>query len=132
MKVLIIGPGFGAQLNPAQTQIVMQAGFQIHWIHDIPNPEDDNFNVLPHASKIRDRITALKPDLVMCGSKGGIYGVAIWQMGYWRGPTVLINAHPACSELPRDVPIVITHGDQDPVYPRPREELERLIATGSP
>jgi len=130
-RVLIIGPGFGTQLNPAQTQVVMQSGFQIFWVHNVPNPEETDFMMLPHVSKIRDSIDQLRPDFIMCGSKGGAYGVALWQMGYWRGPTVLINAHPSCTELPYDVPIIITHGDQDPVYPRPREELEALINTGS-
>eukprot|EP00429_Kryptoperidinium_foliaceum_P000501 CAMPEP_0176010628 /NCGR_PEP_ID=MMETSP0120_2-20121206/4867_1 /TAXON_ID=160619 /ORGANISM="Kryptoperidinium foliaceum, Strain CCMP 1326" /LENGTH=773 /DNA_ID=CAMNT_0017343467 /DNA_START=9 /DNA_END=2327 /DNA_ORIENTATION=- len=130
-RVLIIGPGFGTQLNPMQTQVVMQSGFQIFWVHNVPNPEETEFRMLPHVSKIRDSIDQIRPDLVMCGSKGGAYGVALWQMGYWRGPTLLINAHPSCTELPYDVPIIMTHGDQDPVYPRPREELETLINTGS-
>jgi len=130
-RVLIIGPGFGAQMNPAQTQLVMQAGFQIHWVHHVPNPEEAEFLMLPHVSVIREAIDQVRPDLVMSGSKGGAYTVALWQMGYWRGPTVLINAHPSCTELPSDVPIVVTHGDQDPVYPRPRAELEAIVQTGS-
>jgi len=130
-RVLIIGPGFGAQMNPAQTQVVMQAGFQVHWVHHIPNPEEAEFQMLPHVSAIREAIDQVRPDLIMSGSKGGAYTVALWQMGYWRGPTVLINAHPSCTELPADVPIIITHGDQDPVYPRPRAELEALVSTGS-
>jgi len=131
-RVLIIGPGFGTQMNPAQTHVVMNAGFQVHWCHNVPNPEDSSCMILPHVGKIREQIDQFRPDLVVCGSKGGAYAVALWQTGYWRGPTVLINAHPTCQELPSDVPIVICHGDQDPIYKRPRAELEALIATGSP
>eukprot|EP00443_Scrippsiella_acuminata_P130165 CAMPEP_0115582218 /NCGR_PEP_ID=MMETSP0272-20121206/5548_1 /TAXON_ID=71861 /ORGANISM="Scrippsiella trochoidea, Strain CCMP3099" /LENGTH=1265 /DNA_ID=CAMNT_0003017201 /DNA_START=143 /DNA_END=3938 /DNA_ORIENTATION=+ len=131
-RVLIIGPGFGTQLNPAQTQVVMQAGYQVFWVHNVPNPEDVDFMMLPHVSRIREAIDQVRPDLIMSGSKGGAYGVALWQMGYWRGPTVMINAHPSCTELPADVPIVLCHGDQDPIYMHSREELEALIATGSP
>lgn len=131
-RVLIIGPGFGAAMNPAQTQLVMQSGFQVHWCHQVPNPEDVDFMMLPHVSVIREAIDQVRPDILMGGSKGGAYAIALWQMGYWRGPTVLINAHPSCMELPADVPIVICHGDQDPIYPRPRAELENLITTGSP
>lgn len=131
-RVLIIGPGFGAQLNPMQKQVVERSGFQIFWCHGVPNPEDPDFNMLPHASKIHQAISECQPDLLCVASKGGVYGTALWQMGYWRGPTVMINAHPTVKELPLDVPIVICHGDQDPIYRRPRAELEQLITTGSP
>mmetsp|Transcript_77405 Transcript_77405/g.169398 ORF Transcript_77405/g.169398 Transcript_77405/m.169398 type:complete len:1511 (-) Transcript_77405:66-4598(-) len=131
-RVLIIGPGFGAQLNPMQTQVVMRAGFQVHWVHGVPNPEEPDFNLLPHVTTIHQAIGEIRPDLLVVASKGGIYGTALWKFGYWRGPTVMINAHPTCKELPADLPIVITHGDQDPIYRRPRAELEALISTGSP
>lgn len=26
-----------------------------------------------------------------------------WQAGYWRGPSLLLNAHPRCKELPQDI-----------------------------
>jgi len=131
-RVLIVGPGFGAQINPAQTQVVMISGFEVHWIHGVPNPEEPEFNMLPHASKIHQAITEVRPDLLVVASKGGVYGTALWQMGYWRGPTLMINAHPTCTDLPCDVPIIVTHGDQDPIYRRPRAELEGMISTGSP
>eukprot|EP00928_Gymnodinium_smaydae_P029578 TRINITY_DN22233_c0_g1_i1.p1 TRINITY_DN22233_c0_g1~~TRINITY_DN22233_c0_g1_i1.p1 ORF type:complete len:796 (-),score=80.30 TRINITY_DN22233_c0_g1_i1:223-2610(-) len=132
-RVLIIGPGFGTRLNPLQTEVVNRAGFQVHWLHDLPNPEENNFLMLSHAGKVKQAIDQLKPDLVMAGSKGGAYLVALWQMGYWRGPTVMLNAHPSCTELPKDVPIVMTQGDLDEVYyERSRADLEALISTGTP
>lgn len=131
-RVLIIGPGFGTQTNPLQTQVVMRAGFQFQWCHDVPNPEEATCALLSHVQRIREQINQAQPDLLVCGSTGGAYAVALWQNGYWRGPTVLINAHPTCRELPPNVPIVLCHGDQDPHYQRPRAELEKLITTGSP
>ncbi|CAK0873253.1 unnamed protein product [Prorocentrum cordatum] len=47
------------------------------------------------------------------------------------GPSVLINAHPACMQLPQDCPIVIAQGDKDEVYAVQRETAEALISTGS-
>jgi len=132
VRVLIVGPGFGAKINPLQTQVVANAGFQLSWVHDVPNPEEAQFDFLPHVSRIARAIQENQPDLVMAGSKGGAYCVALWQMGYWRGPTVLINAHPTCNQLLPDVPIVICAGDQDQTYPRPRHELEAMIQTGTP
>jgi len=131
VRVLIIGPGFGTNINPLQTQVVTQAGFKITWVHDVPNPEEAEHMMLPHVSRIRGLIQQVQPDLLVAASKGGAYAVALWQMGYWRGPTVLINAHPTCKALPPDVPIVIAHGDQDPIYPRSREDLEALVSTGT-
>jgi len=128
VRVLIIGPGFDTNINP---QMVTQAGFKITWVHDVPNPEEAEHMMLPHVSRIRGLIQQVQPDLLVAASKGGAYAVALWQMGYWRGPTVLINAHPTCGALPPDVPIVIAHGDQDPIYPCSREELEALASTGT-
>jgi len=131
VRVLILGPGFGTNINPLQTQMVTQAGFNITWVHDLPNPEEAEHMLLPHVSRIRGLIRQVQPDLLVAASTGGAYAVELWQMGYWRGPTVLINAHPNCKVLPPDVPIVIAHGDQDPVYPCSREELEVLVSTGT-
>ena len=33
-----------------------------------------------------------RPDMSIC-----------WQAGYWRGPSLLLNAHPRCKELPQDI-----------------------------
>jgi len=130
-RVLIIGPGFGRALNPQQGRLIEQAGFQVHWCSGIPNPEQPHFNVAPHLGPIMADIDWFQPDLVASASKGGVYIVALWQMGYWRGPTLLINAHPSCRRLPEGIPVVLAHGANDEVYPTPRGELERLVATGT-
>eukprot|EP00440_Ansanella_granifera_P009312 gb/GFBE01010092.1/.p1 GENE.gb/GFBE01010092.1/~~gb/GFBE01010092.1/.p1 ORF type:complete len:802 (+),score=165.55 gb/GFBE01010092.1/:1-2406(+) len=130
-RVFIIGPGFGQQLNPRQAAMITGAGFQVQWCHGIPNPETPNFPVLPYLDHIKAEIEAFQPDVVCCASKGGVYMVGLWQMGYWRGPSVLINAHPSCKQLPEGVPIVLAQGGNDEVYPTPRAELERIIGTGT-
>jgi len=112
--------------------MIEQAGFQVHWVSNIPNPEQPNFPVAPYIGNIMAELDWFQPDIVACASKGGVYAVGMWQMGCWRGPTLLINAHPACKQLPQGVPVVLAHGANDEVYPTGRDELEALVATGSP
>jgi len=131
-RILIIGPGFGREMNPYQGRLIEEAGFQVHWCSNIPNPEQPNFPVSMYLGQIMAEINWFQPDLVACASKGGVYIVALWQMGFWRGPTVLINAHPSCRRLPEGVPVVLAHGANDEVYPTNRADLERLVATGTP
>jgi len=131
-RVLIIGPGFGREMNPYQGRLVEEAGFQVHWCSTIPNPEQPNFPVSMYLGQIVAEINWFQPDIVACASKGGVYIVALWQMGFWRGPTLLINAHPSCRRLPEGTPVVLAHGANDEVYPTDRADLERLVATGSP
>eukprot|EP00933_Yihiella_yeosuensis_P030447 TRINITY_DN24093_c0_g1_i1.p1 TRINITY_DN24093_c0_g1~~TRINITY_DN24093_c0_g1_i1.p1 ORF type:complete len:831 (+),score=183.30 TRINITY_DN24093_c0_g1_i1:104-2596(+) len=131
IKVFIIGPGFGMQLNPQQCATITNAGYQVQWCFSVPNPETPNFPVLSYLDQVKAELDAFGPDVVCCASKGGIYMVALWQMGYWRGPSVLINAHPTCKQLPEGVPIVLCQGGNDEVYPTNRQELERIMSTGS-
>jgi len=45
-RVLIIGPGFGRQMNPRQGAMIDGAGYQVHWCWEgLPNPEQPNFDV---------------------------------------------------------------------------------------
>lgn len=132
-RVLIIGPGFGQQMNPMQGRVIEQAGFQVKWVTNIPNPEQWNFPVDPYLGNIAAELDRFRPDVLACASKGGVYLVGLWRTGIWRGPTVLINAHPALQQLPQGVPVVLAHGANDEVYPaRGRHELEGLLATGTP
>jgi len=131
-RIFIIGPGFGAKLNPNQTKILEHAEFEIKFIYDIPNPETPDFPVAKYLMQIKEEIDAFSPDVVIGASKGGIYLVGLWQMGYWLGPTVMINAHPAARRLPKDVQVVVCHGSNDEVYPTPRNQLEDLIQTAAP
>lgn len=131
-RVLIIGPGFGRVLNPRQGAMVEQAGYlAVHLCEGLPNPEELNFDVRPHLDTVRRAIEHFKPHVVACASKGGAYMVGLWASGCWRGPTVLINAHPCCARLPEGVPVVICQGSNDEVYPTPRARLEELLNTGS-
>lgn len=131
-RVFVIGPGFGQQLNPRQGAMITNAGYQVHFCHGIPNPETPNFPVFQYLQYIKAELDAFQPDVVCCASKGGVYVVGLWQVGYWRGPTVFINAHPTCKQLPEGVPVVLAQGANDEVYSTPREELERILATGTP
>jgi len=81
---------------------------------------------------IIQEIKWFQPDLVAGASKGGAYVVELWQLGFWRGPTLLLNAHPSCDDLPRDVSVVLAHGANDENYPINRKNLECLMATGTP
>jgi len=55
----------------------------------------------------------------------------LWETGKWRGPSVMINAHPELNErsLPPDVPVVIAQGSRDEFshFNWPRDELERIV-----
>lgn len=130
-KVLVIGPGFGQMLNPRQSAMIQDAGYQVNFFHGIPNPEMRTFDAAPYLEKIKAEIDLFQPHVVASASKGGIYLLGLWEAGYWRGPSLLLNAHPRCKELPQDVPVVVAHGSNDEIYPTSRDHLEKLIATGT-
>jgi len=132
-RVFIIGPGFGQQLNPRQSALITQAGFQTHFCHGIPNPEQPNFPVGPYLEYLRAEIEAFRPDVLACASKGGVYMQGLWQAGYWTGPSLLLNAHPSvmAAGLPENVPIVLAQGSNDEVYPTLRANLEAVMETGT-
>jgi Ca2+-binding EF-hand superfamily protein len=131
IRVLIIGPGYGLNLNPAQGNSIKNAGYQVKWMHDLPNPETPNFPVHQFLPKIQAEIEEFKPHVLTAASKGGLYVVRLWQTGLWSGPTVMINAHPACYQLPKDVPIVAAQGACDEVYRSTRAKVEELMKSGS-
>jgi hypothetical protein len=131
-RILAIGPGYGRAVNPAQANSLFQAGFQVRFIDNLPNPEHDQFPVQPYLQMIRQEIDTFKPHIMTAASKGGIYLVRLWQSGLWKGPSVLINAHPTCIQLPQNVPVVITSGDQDEVYKVTRQHCDELMLTGTP
>jgi len=120
-------------MNPRQAGVIEEAGFKIHWCwQNLPNPEQLNFDVLPYLNQILAEIAQFQPDVITCGSKGGAYLAPLWLNKLWRGPTLLINAHPHCSRIPEGMPVVLCHGSNDEVYPTPRSRLEEIIATGDP
>merc|ERR1711937_359451 len=109
----------------------MQAGFQVHWVRNIPNPEQPGFQMQEYLPALKADIESFQPHLVACASKGGHYMIALWQTGLWRGPSLMINMHPSLKELPQDVPIVLAQGSNDEVYTRSRADLENLASTAS-
>jgi len=130
-RILIIGPGFGAKINPRQTALVESAGYQLHWVH-VPNPEVPTFPIMQYLPEIQKNVHMFQPELVVGASKGGVYVTAMWQTGMWVGPTLLLNAHPTCTRLPPNTSVVIAHGANDEVYHRPIAQLEDLMLSGSP
>merc|ERR1719188_1901443 len=130
-RVLIISAGFGRLMRPMQSQMVEAAGFQIHWCTKPPNPEIPNFRMAPHLQQIKAEIDEFGPDLVVCASKGGAYAVALWEAGLWLGPTLMINAHPSCTRLPKGAPVVVAAGADDEHYPTTRQRVDWLQSTGT-
>lgn len=130
-RVLIISPGFGREINPRQAALVTQSGFQIQW-SNVPNPEGRGFDMNRHLSTVKSDIDRYRPDLLVSASKGGHYVRSLWNLGLWRGATLMLNAEPSLKELPKGAPIVIAHGGCDELYTRSREDLEQLVSTGSP
>jgi len=131
-RVLIIGSGFGMELNPAQYNVVKAAGYQIHVVTGLPNPETPTSQVHEYIPPIKQAIEEFKPDVVVCASKGGAYMVALWQLQLWTGPVVIINKHPQLVIYPKDTTIILCHGSNDEWYQYPREIIENLNKTGSP
>ncbi|CAJ1375720.1 unnamed protein product [Effrenium voratum] len=137
IRVLVLGPGFGRERNPHQAAMLVQAGFQLHWVRDLQEFPDDGARltyhlVAPHLPKIRDEIQRVRPSAVLCASQGGAYLVGLWQLGFWQGPSIMLNCHPS---LPMRLPgaqIVLAHGSNDESYLWRREDLEDLVCTGAP
>jgi Ca2+-binding EF-hand superfamily protein len=125
IRVLIIGSGYG------QGNAIAKEGFNMKWIHDLPNPETANLSVHTFLPKIQAEIEEFQPHVLTAASKDGLYLVRLWQTGLWSGPTVMITAHPACAQLPKDVPIVVAQGGCDEVFPTTRARAEALISSGS-
>eukprot|EP00929_Paragymnodinium_shiwhaense_P118219 TRINITY_DN9012_c0_g1_i1.p1 TRINITY_DN9012_c0_g1~~TRINITY_DN9012_c0_g1_i1.p1 ORF type:complete len:873 (+),score=184.60 TRINITY_DN9012_c0_g1_i1:81-2621(+) len=130
-RVFVIGTGYGHQMNPRQGQVIEEAGYQVHWCKDLPNPEVDSSLERP-MQRLADELAWFKPDVVTAASKGGVYLVQLWERGLWRGPSLMINAHPSCRRMPEGVPVVLCQGSNDEVYPTARSHLQSLRETGSP
>jgi len=129
-RVLIIGTGFGMLLNPAQFNVLRDAGYQIRAVETLPNPETPNFQVHQFLPTIKKAIDEFQPHAIACASKGGVFMVALWQTGLWAGPTLFINRHPMLCGLPKGVPVVLCHGSNDEYYQYRREDIENLVRSG--
>lgn len=56
---------------------------------------------------------------------------ALWQAELWKGPCLIINAHPTCKIIPKHISCIVCHGCNDEVYHHSRSYLEELMRTGS-
>lgn len=130
-RVLVVAPGFGLERDPRQAHLVRQAGFQVHFATNVPNPEQPGFQLDVYLPLLAASIREFRPNVIVSASKGGAYLIALWQSGLWRGPSVMINAHPHLQELPEDVPLVLAQGSNDDIYPKSRAEMESIMSSGS-
>jgi hypothetical protein len=130
-RVLVVSPGFGLERDPRQAHSVRQAGFQVHFATNIPNPEQPGFQMDAYLPLLKACVQDFRPHVIVCASKGGAYLIALWETGFWKGPSVMINAHPSLRELPADVPVVVAQGSNDEIYQKSRAEMESLISSGS-
>eukprot|EP00438_Fugacium_kawagutii_P005954 Skav231314 [mRNA] locus=scaffold1116:48362:54053:- [translate_table: standard] len=131
-RVLVVGAGFGRELNPQQGQLLDSAGFQVKWVHNLPNPETPCFPIAQFLPVLKQAIDEFEPHLLICASKGGAYATGLWKAGMWDGPTLLINRHPSLTELPKGNVVVLAHGSNDEYYKFLREDLEKLVRSGTP
>lgn len=130
-RVLIVDPGFGLKANPQQANAIYKAGYARVELCRVTNPEViSGQEVEQQTSILQQRIRDFKPDVIACASKGGRYAIDLWKRGV-KVPTLMINAHPACTILPKDTNIIITHGSNDDIWPRSRRSLQALVRTGS-
>ncbi|CAE8742774.1 unnamed protein product [Polarella glacialis] len=130
-RILVIGPGFGRDLNPVQGQMLEQAGFQVRWLLELPNPETPGCPVGQYLPVIKQAIDEFQPHLLACASKGGLYMSALFQTGLWGGSSLIINRHPSFVAFPKGANMVLAHGSNDEYYQIPRENLETLARTAS-
>jgi hypothetical protein len=112
-------------------QSVTQAGFSVHWCRGLPNLQPWVTPVPQQLHAIKAEIDSVRPHVLACASQAATCVYALWQAGFWRGPTVLINPQTVCRQIPTDVPVVLIHGGNDAKSRVPRTELERLVAAGS-
>lgn len=131
-RVLVIGSGFGKELNREHAKLLTDGGYQLRWVNDLPNTDQVRFNLTPYLGKLKAEIQDFRPHVVLGASRGGVYITGLWQVGYWRGPTVMINGHPSLPQrLPPEVTLVLAHGSNDEAYGWSRHELQDLLATGT-
>jgi len=131
-RVLLLAPGFAGDSNVRQAHAIQSAGFEVHWATDLPDPVCAHLNPSDHINRLRRAVTDLRPDVVVAASSGGAHLVDLWKLGLWRGPAVMINAHPSVARLPSDACVVLAHGANDEVFKRSRRELEQIVSSGSP
>jgi Ca2+-binding EF-hand superfamily protein len=128
-RLLLIRQGF--EVHPQLSSQICQAGFKAMWAPDLPAPSQVT---LPDIlARLKHVIDETNPNLIVCAAHGSYYIAALWQSGIWRGPTLIIAAHPCLGEqIPPEVRVVVAHGANDEVCRRTRLNLESLVSTSSP
>jgi Ca2+-binding EF-hand superfamily protein len=128
-RLLLIRQGF--EDHPQLSSQICQAGFKAMWSPDLPAPSQ---MTLPGIlARLKHVIVESSPNLIVCAAHGSYYIAALWQSAIWRGPTLIIGAHPCLGgQIPPEVRVVVAHGSNDEVCRRTRLNLESLLSTASP
>jgi Ca2+-binding EF-hand superfamily protein len=125
VRVFVMDPG--GLYKMGNRPVVEQAGCQVHWCTRFP-PVDPASPFPWHLlADLKAEIDAIQPRVLMCAWKAAMYSFGLWQSGEWQGPTVLINPHPVCQQLPPGMPVVIAHGGIDESFKIARHDLEKLV-----
>lgn len=127
-RVLIIGPGFGRELNPMQAALVQRSGYQIQWALDIPNPEIPGFEMSRYLPQLEHTIMQFQPHLVCCASKGWHYLAALVDKPR-EFACLMINVNPKIRTLPKGMNWVVAAGSNDETYPIDRTRAEATMAS---
>merc|ERR1719188_699927 len=129
LRVFILDPGSAYQASNGST--VVKAGFQVHWCTRFPPIEPNAPFPWQLVPELKAEIDNVQPHVLLAVSKAAVYAFGLWQAGCWHGPTVLVNPHPVCKQLPAGMPIVLAHGGIDETFKIPRSDLERLVYGGA-
>merc|ERR1719188_1251778 len=98
LRVFILDPGSAYQASNGST--VVKAGFQVHWCTRFPPIEPNAPFPGQLVPELRAEIDNVQPHVMLAVSKAAVYAFNLWQAGCWHGPTVLVNPHPVCQQLP--------------------------------
>jgi len=130
-RLLLIKPGFGIEATPEQIAFLRRGGWCEINECDAPFPESSGFDMGNSIQIIVEAIELCRPHAVIAASKGGAYLLELWRRGY-QIPSVMINLHPRCQQLPPDSVAIICHGSRDTTFARDQRSIEELMQVSNP
>eukprot|EP00928_Gymnodinium_smaydae_P038466 TRINITY_DN2652_c0_g2_i1.p1 TRINITY_DN2652_c0_g2~~TRINITY_DN2652_c0_g2_i1.p1 ORF type:complete len:955 (+),score=197.02 TRINITY_DN2652_c0_g2_i1:88-2952(+) len=137
VRVLVLAQGF--EQLPMHQQLLSKAGFEARWLTEpqLPDAARVPAALLPQEAQraLRPALEDFRPDVLVCAGRGCLYAAALWAgggAGTWTGAFVLISVPPCIGRLPHGPRVLVAQGAHDDLHRRTREDLERLLATGSP
>ncbi|XRB10033.1 poly [ADP-ribose] polymerase [Pycnococcus provasolii] len=127
--VIVAGMGLIADGTDGQYAQLQRAGFKLVEC-GFDNLEQIDFDMNKSIQSVEEVIRDKNPNVIICASKGGAYMLELWKRGCTI-PSVMINVHPKCDVLPKDVSVVLVHGSNDETFWRSRDNLENLVRSAS-